>query len=229
MLQTVLRRYAGKQAAAVSPFVVGRRILDLGAGEGYLAPVLCRSTSRFICSVDVGLFRRAPGPYVLYDGGRLPFADGSFDTTLILLTLHHCTNAEGVLDEALRVTRRRLIVIEPVYRTRLERLRLRLLDARLNGYRHGGRMHVPLALRRPEGWRALFESRGLRAMATQMLGPWWERLVHHPLMFVLEKPPPAADRPEPMAHGNIIRPTGPRPGAAAAYSNPQRSDPRLIR
>jgi SAM-dependent methyltransferase len=230
LLQAFLRRYAEKQAAAVSPFLVGRRILDLGAGEGYLAPPLGRSPGRFICSVDVGFYRRAPGPYVWYDGARLPFADGSFDTTLILLTLHHCTDAEGVLDEALRVTRRRLIVIESVYRTRLERFWLRFLDPRLNGFRHGGRMHVPLAFKHPEGWRALFESRGLRFLATQMLGPWWERLVHHPLMFVLEKPPPAAPRPEPMAHGEAVRLTGPRPDeAAAAHSNPPGSGPRLIR
>ena len=193
LLQTFLRRYAGKQAAAVSPFLFGRRILDLGAGEGFLADVIRRRTGRWVCSVDVGSFGRATGPYVTYDGTRLPFADVTMDTTLILLTLHHCTDAEAVLEEALRVTRWRLIVIESVCRTRLERFWLELLDARLNGYRHGGRMHVPLAFRRPEEWRALFESRGLRAIATQWLGPWWERLVHHPLMFVLEKQPPVLD------------------------------------
>lgn len=69
-----------------------------------------------VCSVDVGAFRRAAGTYVVYDGVRLPFADRVFDTTLVLLTLHHCAAPAVVLDEAIRVTRRRLVVTESVYR-----------------------------------------------------------------------------------------------------------------
>jgi len=46
---------------------------------------------------------------------------------------------------------------------------------------------VPLAFRRPEHWRALFESRGLRLIALKWLGSRLERLVHHPLLFVMDK------------------------------------------
>jgi len=192
MIQAFLRRYAKAQADAVAPFLGGRTVLDLGAGEGYLAGPLRERTSAWLCSVDVGLFRRAAGPYVAYDGHRLPFGDAAFDTTLILLTLHHCAEPEAVLDEALRVTRRRLIVVESVYRNRLERFWLDRLDRRLNGYRHDGKMKVPFTFKRPEEWRALFESRGLQVVRAQLLGSWWERLVHHPLLFVLDKGGPAA-------------------------------------
>ena len=171
----------------MAPFLVGKRLLDLGAGEGYVAAELRARTSAWTCSVDVGPFRRGPGAYVIYDGTRLPFADGAFDTTLILLALHHCAEPEAALDEALRVTRERLIVMESVYRNRRDRFWLDLLDGRLNGYRHGGAMPVPRAFRSPGAWTALFESRGLRAIETRRLGSWWERLVHHPLLFVLER------------------------------------------
>ncbi len=194
LLQAFLRRYAEMQAAAVAPFLAGRRLLDLGAGEGYVARALRHRTEAWIGSADVGPFRRAAVPYVMYDGARLPFADGTFDTTLILLALHHCAAPDAVLDEAVRVTRRRLIVMESTYRNRRERFWLGLLDGRLNGHRHGGRMNVPFAFRDPEGWRALFAARGLEAVATRWLGPWWERLVHHPLLFVLEKQPSAFSR-----------------------------------
>ena len=110
-LQGFLRRYAEAEADAVAPFVVGGRILDLGAGEGYVAAALRRRSHAWICSVDVGPFRRAGGPYVTYDGGRLPFGDLVFDTTLLLLALHHCAEPDAVLREALRVARRRLIVM----------------------------------------------------------------------------------------------------------------------
>ncbi len=75
----------------MAPWIVGRRILDLGAGEGYLAAGL-DDGERTICGVDVGLFRQAPLPYVVYDGLHLPFADATFDTTLVLLTLTIATS-----------------------------------------------------------------------------------------------------------------------------------------
>src|SRR2546427_1259923 len=52
---------------------------------------------------------------------RSPFRDGTFDTTLISLALHHCEAPEAVLDEAVRVTRSRLLVVESVYRNSRER------------------------------------------------------------------------------------------------------------
>jgi hypothetical protein len=39
-LQAFLQRYAERQATAVAPFLVGREVVDLGAGEGYVAAAL---------------------------------------------------------------------------------------------------------------------------------------------------------------------------------------------
>jgi SAM-dependent methyltransferase len=191
LLDAFLRRYARGQARDVAPWIVGRRVLDLGTGEGYVPAALARGGARVV-GADIGRFRRAAVPYVVYDGGRLPFHDGAFDTTLMLLMLHHAAAPERVLDEAVRVTRRRLVVTESVYRTRLERAWLDALDGRVNRLRHDGAMPAPLAFRTPDEWRALFASRALRVLATRWLGPWWERLVHHPLLFVLERAEPAA-------------------------------------
>ena len=185
LLQAFLQRYASAEARALLPWVRGPRLLDLGAGEGWVAEALRSRAPVWVCAVDVGPFGLAAEPYVVYDGARLPFGDGAFDTTLLSLALHHAETPEIVLDEAVRVTRRRLLVVESVYRDRLERFWLDVLDGRLNRYRHGGRMNVPLAFRRPEEWRALFESRGLRVVATEWLGSRLERLVHHPLLFVV--------------------------------------------
>jgi len=137
--------------------------------------------------VDVGPFLLARAPYAVYDGARLRFRESAFDTTLLSLVLHHCVTPEAVLREAVRVTRTRLLVVESVYRNSRERFWLDLLDGRLNGYRHGGVMNVPRAFRRPDEWRALFESRGLRLIALEWLGGRLERLVHHPLLFVMDK------------------------------------------
>jgi SAM-dependent methyltransferase len=187
LLQALLRRYAETEAEAIAPFVVGGRLLDLGAGEGYVTAALRRRTGIWACAVDIGPYRRLPIPYLIYDGTRLPFDHGTFDTTLISLALHHCADPEAVLDEALRVTSSRLLILESVYRNRWERFCLERLDGWLNRYRHGGEMHLPLAFKKGEEWQRLFDTRSLQTVSRQWLGSRWERLVHQPLLFVLEK------------------------------------------
>jgi SAM-dependent methyltransferase len=187
LLQAFLRRYAEGEAEAIGPYVVGRRLLDLGAGEGYVTAALRRRTGIWTCAVDIGRYQRMPVPYLLYDGTRLPFGDSAFDSTLISLALHHCADPEGVLDEALRVTRFRLIIIESVYRSRWERFCLERLDAWLNSYRHSGTMPFPLAFKAAEEWQRVFDARALQTVVQRWLGSWWERLVHQPVLFVLDK------------------------------------------
>src|SRR2546425_1725554 len=171
LLQAFLRRYAHDEARALLPWVRGPRLLDLGAGEGWVAEALRTRAAVWACAVDVGPFRLAAEPYVVYDGARLPFGDGAFDTTLLSLALHHAETPEAVLDEAVRVTRGRLLVVESVYRDRLERFWLDLLDGHLNRHRHGGRLNGPLVFRRPPQWRALFRSRGPGVVGPDWLGP----------------------------------------------------------
>jgi SAM-dependent methyltransferase len=188
ILDVLLQCYADAEAESIAPFLVGRYVLDLGAGEGYVAAALQRLTDRWVCAVDVGPYQRVPAPYLIYDGTRLPFHDASFDTTLISLALHHCADPEVVLDEALRVTIRRLIVVESVYRNRLERFCLKHLDDWLSRYRHGGDMHPALAFKKLDEWQRTFAARSLETVDTRWLGSRWERLVHQPVLFVLEKP-----------------------------------------
>ncbi|MGH7419659.1 MAG: hypothetical protein ACREKB_17950, partial [Candidatus Rokuibacteriota bacterium] len=66
---------------------------------------------------------------------------------------------------------------------------LRLLDDRVNRLRHDGRMAAPVAFRGPAQWEALFASRGLHLAAARWLGSRWERLIHHPRLWVLDLVP----------------------------------------
>jgi SAM-dependent methyltransferase len=187
ILDTLLRHYAESEAEAIAPLLVGKRLLDLGAGEGYVTAALQRRTDIWACAVDIGLYQRVPVPYLIYDGARLPFDDDTFDTTLISLALHHCADPEAVLDEALRVTAARLIILESTYRNRYERFCLERLDGWLNRRRHGGDMHPALAFKRVDEWQRIFAARSLETVDRRWLGSRWERLVHQPVLFVLEK------------------------------------------
>ena len=189
LLQAFLLRYAHDEARALTPHIRGRRLLDLGAGEGWVGAAVRALTPAWICGADIGPFRLSKDPYVVFDGKQLPFGKGTFDTTLISLVLHHCATPEPVVAEAVRVTRTRLLVVESVYRNRLERFWLDVLDARLNRHRHDGRMPVPLAFKSAEEWQTLFESHGLAVVGIEWLGSCVERLFHHPLLFVLDKLP----------------------------------------
>lgn len=184
----LLGRYARVIAATIRPFIVGERVLDLGAGEGYVGDALRGGGVGWVCGVDVGGFRRGRCPYIVYDGVRLPFGAGAFDTTLLLLTLHHCAEPARVLAEATRVTRHRVIVTESVARNRLDRFWLDLLDGRLNRYRHQGAMSPARHFKSAPQWSALFQAQQLRLAHQQWLGSRWERLVHHPLLVVLDTP-----------------------------------------
>ena len=189
VLARLLMRYARRQVADVTEFIVGRRVLDLGAAEAYVPAAVAARTGAWTCGVDIDAHRRARVPYAVYDGRRLPFRDASFDTTLLLLTLHHCDAPEVVLDEAIRVTRSRLVVTESVYRTRIERFWLDVLDGRVNRFRHGGAMRPALHVRRREEWHRLFETRVLSVVAMRRLGSTVERLVHHPVLWALDVAP----------------------------------------
>jgi hypothetical protein len=87
----------------------------------------------------------------------------------------------------LRVTGVRLIILESVYRYRWERFCLERLDDWLNRYRHGGDMHSALGLKRVDEWQRIFAARSLETVDRRWLGSRWERLVHQPALFVLEK------------------------------------------
>src|SRR2546426_4495126 len=163
LLQAFLRRYAHAEARALLPWIRGPRLLDLGAGEGWVAEALRTRAAVWACAVDVGPFRLAAEPYVVYDGARLPFGDGAFDTTLLSLALHHAETPEAVLDEAVRVTRGRLLVVESVYRDRVERFWLDLLDGHLNRHRHGGRLNRPPPVKPPARWAGAAPRRGAPA------------------------------------------------------------------
>jgi len=103
----------------IAPQLMGRRILDFGAGDGALANLLHRLGYQ-VTLTDVLDYRNTDAqalPFVpMIEPGIVPFADGSFDTALVLLTLHHIdpANLSSVLSGLRRVARR-VVVEEECY------------------------------------------------------------------------------------------------------------------
>ena len=93
----------------------GHRVLDLGCGRGVLAFIVKRERpDAIVTGLDVDekniiwARRRAAREGVditfdVYDGGRMPYGDGTFDRVVGSLVVHHLEDKVGTLREARRV------------------------------------------------------------------------------------------------------------------------------
>lgn len=89
----------------------GKRVLDLGCGEGYGSDALARSAHFTVAadySFDVvahaqGKYRRGNRAFVVCDAHRLPFRSGCFDVVISFEVIEHVANVRQYLGETQRV------------------------------------------------------------------------------------------------------------------------------
>ena len=88
-----------------------RSVLNVGAGAGSYEPA-GREVTAVEPSVEM-ISQRPPGaaPVVRASAESLPFADGSFDVAMAILTAHHWADLDAGLAEMRRVARRRLVIL----------------------------------------------------------------------------------------------------------------------
>ena len=99
-------------------------------------------------------------PVILYDGDRIPFADGEFDASMVAYVLHHCHDISAVLTEMKRVTTRKLIIFEEIYNHRIARCVLNTHD--LGNRFLSSKMKIPCNFMKMEQWYHLFATLGLK-------------------------------------------------------------------
>ena len=177
VLQAVQRRRAEAKVDRLAPHLRealqaaqqeegGRpRVLDLGAGEGYVAEAIERRFRVCVQLCDVIDLCRVGLPHDCYDGRTLPYPDGAFDVTLLYFVLHHAEDPVRVLSEALRVTSRRVIVVESVVTGPLQHRALHSADRLANRLRSAGTMtpqEEHLNFRPTDNWIEAARSLGAR-------------------------------------------------------------------
>lgn len=96
-----LRRHEVDVAMRLVPFA-GKRVLEIGAGDGYLSSLI-EKTAASVEAIDVYEHPRAVRPVRLYDGRTLPFADGAFDIVFSSSVLEHIEDLDSLLGEMRRV------------------------------------------------------------------------------------------------------------------------------
>ena len=160
------------------------RVLDLGAGEGYVGEHVAQELGADVQLADVLDLNRTSLPHVRYDGQTLPFEDDAFDVTLLYFVLHHTQDPERVLAEALRVTRQRVIVAESVYAGVWDRRLLAFLDQWANRLRSSGEMEAQeahLHFKTHAAWQQVFREAGAEVVKEKRRGRW----VHKQALFAL--------------------------------------------
>lgn len=101
--------------------------------------------------VDSGI--RAEGvTFTLYDGKTLPFRSNAFDVSVAYHVFHHCRDPRAVFGEVTRVTKKKLLIVEPVYRNRLDLFFMKIADRLGNGWRSVA-IPMPFTFQTEATWR----------------------------------------------------------------------------
>lgn len=149
--------YVQKQITLLAPHLTGiHAILDFGCGDLSLAKGLKRSLPGIsITGVDVvdSGVRAAGIRYLTYNSRRLPFKNNSFDATIVYHVFHHCKNPKASLADVMRVTKKTILMVEPVYRDSFDVFWMKIIDRLGNGWR-GVTIPMPFTFQKEETWRA---------------------------------------------------------------------------
>ena len=134
MVETLafIRRTQQAWFARIRPYLLGAS-LNVGSGHGFFSQA-ARQVGVPMASLEVAVPEGSaePGQVVLYDGARMPFQDGAFDTAIAMYVLHHTPDPARVLGEMKRVSRQRIVLVEELYRHWPGKLGLVLLDIWVN-------------------------------------------------------------------------------------------------
>ncbi len=156
-------------ARVLEPLAPLGRALDFGSGDGWMAQQLERTgLAREVVGVDVGRRRNTLKEPVLYDGGRLPFEDGSFDLVYAVDVFHHTPDPLASINDALRCSSRYFLLKDHTYRNRRTKFVISVLDE-IGNRRFG----VPSLYKYQKDWDWLptIESAGFA-----------QRVVDHPIV-----------------------------------------------
>ncbi|MDP9242261.1 MAG: class I SAM-dependent methyltransferase [Actinomycetota bacterium] len=181
-----------EEGTRVAPHLAaGQTMLDLGAGTGFMARWLRDETGICPTLTDVVSYgnRESSIPYIHQtDPFRVPVEDGAFDVVLLMFVLHHIDRAEDqerLLDEAVRIARQRVIVVEDTPMSRLDLVCNIFWDRVLN-LRHG--VPTPFTFRTVERWVDAFKERDLSIAHVESYRPMWPTLKsYHHTVFALDR------------------------------------------
>lgn len=179
------KKRAAQIIKRISPFIgKNEKILDIGTGTGFVVAGLGKKTKAAITGLDVKLNPlNESGNVVIYDGKHIPFKNNSFDSVLLLTVLHHCKHPLQVLDEAKRVSAKKIIIMEDLFNSPIEKGITFVEDSIVNWE---FRNH-PHSNRDEQGWLTVFKKKRLKVVDFQKFHLICAGFPFRIGIFVLEK------------------------------------------
>lgn len=167
----------------VPHLAAGQSLLDLGAGTGFMARWLAKEAGVEPTLSDLVEYhnRDMSMPFIKQDDPfHVPVEDDSYDVVLLMFVFHHIEPYDDqlrLLDEAMRVARKRIIITEDTPGSGVDRIANTFWDWALN-WRHG--VPTPFTFRGVPEWRDVFEGRGLSVASAETYRPMWPTLKMYP-------------------------------------------------
>lgn len=163
------------------------KILDIGAGGGWISEEIQKRKNAKVTLLDIINFNQTNLKLVLYDGENIPFPNNYFDTSLLIFTLHHCLKPLKVLEEARRVTKKKIIIIEDIPTPWINKVFLYLWD--FSGYlisflvKPPGEK-IPFNFKKVSGWQKIFKDFQLKIIFQKEFQSY--KIIRH-VLFIVEK------------------------------------------
>jgi len=187
----------------IEPFIIGKNFLDLGGGDGRTAKRIKDELKLEGKSVDIHVAdildypdRARDLPFTMMTGTNTSFKDNQFDTVFLGTVYHHCgkelDDPLKLVEESIRVTKKRLLVIESLYEDPKERLYNMWIDWFYNRVLHFSRnprekVNVPFNFRKRQDWEKQFIKRKMKIIKSIDLRTFQTLNPEHHWLFVLEK------------------------------------------
>ena len=141
----------------------GSHVLDVGCGDGTIdRAVMERAPATEYAGIDVMARPVCAIPCTTYNGTSIPHADDSFDVVQFIDVLHHADEIEAVFAEAVRVSRRYVVLKDHSFANRFEYEIIKWMDW-VGNAPHGVRL--PYNFKDLAWWRALIARHGLTIRA----------------------------------------------------------------
>ena len=201
----------------IEPFVEGT-VLDIGCGPGEIAQLIHNKKRIPVYLTDVidTQLRKSFAPHLPFklkdDGGTLPYENNQFDTSLLITALHHCNKPLLELEQACRVTKGNIVIIETIYgvekkdtspevyakapsfydkfhslNQEQQRKYGTFLDWFLNKMIIGNEVNCPYNFNTPQKWEDIFDHMGLNVVHKKMLGIDQPVVPEYHILYVVRK------------------------------------------
>jgi SAM-dependent methyltransferase len=149
------------------------RGLDVGCGDGLIAYLIMQKRPDVkIKGIDVIVRSRTYIPVEHFEGQSIPYQDGSFDAVIFADVLHHTDEPTALLQEAVRVSRKAIVIKDHIEQGLFARQTLRFMDW-VGNARHG--VSLPYNYWARQTWLEVFNALDLEVAAWRKdlpLYPW---------------------------------------------------------